>query len=150
MFPVWVQLPAMCRGELSAVIARLRSKCLWSGCKWYWGVKEMPSPLPFSPVIREWSWKKIQKEKRKKKECISLKIFLYHIKRGLPRFIHFCTRSPPIPPLQYSLFIFYSWLWITAFSADLVSSLCVLSKIIFKLKVNSYCQFIYFHHNFFV
>ena len=28
------RLPAMCRCELSAVIARLMSKCLWSGWKW--------------------------------------------------------------------------------------------------------------------
>ena len=33
-FPVRVRLLAMCRGELSAVIARLMSKCLWSGWKW--------------------------------------------------------------------------------------------------------------------
>ena len=32
--PVRARLPAMCRGELSAVIARLISKCLWSGWKW--------------------------------------------------------------------------------------------------------------------
>ena len=25
---------------------RLVSKCLWSEWKWYWGVKEMPSPFP--------------------------------------------------------------------------------------------------------
>ena len=24
----------------------------------------MPSPFPWSPVIREWSWKKTQKEKK--------------------------------------------------------------------------------------
>ena len=30
---------AMCRGELSAAIARLMSKCLWSGWKWQRGVK---------------------------------------------------------------------------------------------------------------
>ena len=33
-FPVRVRLLAMCRGELSAVIARLMSNCLWSGWKW--------------------------------------------------------------------------------------------------------------------
>ena len=66
----------------------------------------MASPLPCSPVIREWSWKKTQKEKRNQKEYISLKIFLFHIKRGLPHFIHFCTRSPPI--LLYSIvYIFF-------------------------------------------
>ena len=46
-------LPAMCRGELSAAIDRLMSKCLWSG----WNC--------LSPVIREWSWKKTQIEKKK-------------------------------------------------------------------------------------
>ena len=44
-FPVQVQLLAMCRGEPSAVIARLLSKCLSSGWKWYWGVKEISSPF---------------------------------------------------------------------------------------------------------
>ena len=51
-------------GELSAVIARLMSKCLWSGWKWHWGVKEMPSSPP--PAVlwfvnvcgRKPSWKK--------------------------------------------------------------------------------------------
>ena len=33
-FPVRVRLLAMCRGELSVVIARLLSKCLWSRWKW--------------------------------------------------------------------------------------------------------------------
>ena len=33
-FPVRVRLLAMCRGELSAVLARLMSKCLRSGWKW--------------------------------------------------------------------------------------------------------------------
>ena len=55
----------MCRGELSAVIARLMSKRLWSGWKWLWGVTEIPSPLPCSPVIREWLWKKAPIEKKK-------------------------------------------------------------------------------------
>ena len=52
------------RGELSAVIIRLMSKCLWSGWKWYWGVKEIPSPFSCSPVIRKCSWKKSQIEKK--------------------------------------------------------------------------------------
>ena len=32
--PVWVPLPAMCRGELPEVIIWLMVKCLWS--KWNW------------------------------------------------------------------------------------------------------------------
>ena len=40
------------------------SKCPWSGWKWCWGVKEMPSPFPCGPVIRECSWKKTQIEKK--------------------------------------------------------------------------------------
>ena len=58
MVPVWVWLLAMWRGELSAVIAQLMSKCLSSRCKFYWGVKEMPSLFLCSPVIRECAWKK--------------------------------------------------------------------------------------------
>ena len=54
----------MCRGELSAAIARLISKCRCSGWKWERGVNEMPSPFPWSPVIHECSWKKTQKEKK--------------------------------------------------------------------------------------
>ena len=34
------------------------SKCPQSRWKWEWQVKEMPSPFPCSPVIRESSWKK--------------------------------------------------------------------------------------------
>ena len=64
-FPVRVRLLPICRDELSVVITRLMSKCLWSGWKWLWGVKEMHFPFPCSPVIREWSWKKTQKEKTK-------------------------------------------------------------------------------------
>ena len=56
----------MCRGELPAAIAWLMSKCL-SCWKWQWGVKEMPSPFPCSPVIRECSWKKTQREKKRSK-----------------------------------------------------------------------------------
>ena len=47
----------MCRNELSAAIARLMSKYLWSGWKWWGGVKEIASPFP------ECSWKKTQIEK---------------------------------------------------------------------------------------
>ena len=55
----------MCRGELPTGTARLMPKCLWSGWKWYWGVKEIPSPFHCSPVIRRCSWKKTQIEKKK-------------------------------------------------------------------------------------
>ena len=51
----------MRRGELSAVIARLMSKYLQKR-----GVKEMP--FPCSPLIRECSRKKTQKEKKKEKK----------------------------------------------------------------------------------
>ena len=54
----------MCRGELSAVIAWLMSKCLWSEWKWYRGLKEIVSPFPCCPVNRECSWKKTQIEKK--------------------------------------------------------------------------------------
>ena len=53
----------MCWGDLSAVITQLMSKCLWSGWRWYCGVKEMPSPFPCSPLICEWLWKKTQTKK---------------------------------------------------------------------------------------
>ena len=51
----------MCRGELSAVIAQLMSKCVWSGWKWSRGIKEIASPFPCCPVNHECSWKKSQK-----------------------------------------------------------------------------------------
>ena len=54
----------MCRDELSGVVARPMSKRCWSRWKWWWGVNEMPSPFPCSPVIRECSWKKTQIEKK--------------------------------------------------------------------------------------
>ena len=54
----------MCRGELSAVIARLTSKCLGSGLKWWKGVKEISPPFPCCPVNREYLWKKTQIEKK--------------------------------------------------------------------------------------
>ena len=50
------------QGDLSVVFTRLISKSLWSGWKLQWGVKEMHSPFIYSPVIREWSWKKTQIE----------------------------------------------------------------------------------------
>ena len=55
----------MYRGEFSPVIAQLISKCLWSGWKWWWRVKEMPSPFLCSTAIRECSWKKTKIEKKK-------------------------------------------------------------------------------------
>ena len=72
MFPVPAWLLVMCRGELSAVIGRLMSKYLWSGWKWYWGNKEMPSPFPCSPVIRECSWKNTLIEKNGKKKVLAI------------------------------------------------------------------------------
>ena len=30
---------------VSSVVSRLLSKCLWSGWKWWWGAKEIPSPI---------------------------------------------------------------------------------------------------------
>ena len=47
-------------------------QCLWSGWKRYWGVKEMPSPLPYSPVIPECSWKKTQIEKENLNKLVRL------------------------------------------------------------------------------
>ena len=57
-FPVRVQALAMCRGEFSAVIPRLMSKCLWSGWKC--------SAFPCSPVICQCSRNKTHIEKNKK------------------------------------------------------------------------------------
>ena len=53
----------MRRSELPAAVAPLMSKCPWGSWKWQWGVKEMPSSFPCSPVIPECSWKKTQIEK---------------------------------------------------------------------------------------
>ena len=50
----------MCRGELSAVIDQLMSKCLWSRWKWLWRINGMLSHFPCSPVIRECLWNKTQ------------------------------------------------------------------------------------------
>ena len=52
------RLLPMCRGELFAVNAQLMSKCLWN--RWQWGVKEVLSSFPSSPVICEWLWKNTQ------------------------------------------------------------------------------------------
>ena len=81
-FLVWAWLLPMGKSELSAVIAPLMSKCLWSRWKWYWGVKEMPSPFPCSHVIHEWSRKKTHIEKKK-----ALKIYF----RMIWVRIHICS-----------------------------------------------------------
>ena len=59
-FAVWVRLLTICRGELSAVIDQLMSKCLWSRWKWLWRINGMLSHFPCSPVIRECLWNKTQ------------------------------------------------------------------------------------------
>ena len=40
------------------------SKCLWSGWKWYRGLREIASLFPYCPMNRECSWKKTQLEKK--------------------------------------------------------------------------------------
>ena len=55
----------MCRGDLSAVITRLMSTCLWSGWKWSSGLKVIASPFPCCPVNCECLWKKIQTGNKK-------------------------------------------------------------------------------------
>ena len=56
----------MCRGELSAVIALLMSKYCEAGGSGSEEWKKCPHPpFPCSPMIREWSWQKIQTEKKK-------------------------------------------------------------------------------------
>ena len=86
-FPVRVRLLAMWRGELSPVITQLMSNCLWSGWKWKWGVKGMPSRFPCSPVICECSWKETQ---IKKKRSLRLK----WLSRCCKDFIIFSLFSP--------------------------------------------------------
>ena len=101
-FSVRVQLLAMCIGELSAVIARLMSKRLWSGWKWQWGVKEMPSPFPCSLVIRERSWKKTQIEKK-----MYNILWSFNVRNPYPLRYLLLQHSPNIPhiyfPLKYLL-----------------------------------------------
>ena len=65
-FYVQFRLPAMCIGELSAVITQLMSKCLWSGWKCSKGYKEIASTFTCSPVNPEYLWKKRQIKKPKK------------------------------------------------------------------------------------
>ena len=52
-----------------AVISLVMSKCLWSGWKWYRGLKEIASPFPCCPVNRKCSKKKTKIEKKKKQTC---------------------------------------------------------------------------------
>ena len=56
----------MRRGELSAAITQIMSKCLWSGWKWQKGYKEIASPFNCCLVNHEYSWNKSQKQKPKK------------------------------------------------------------------------------------
>ena len=62
--PVRVRLLVICRGEPSAVIAWLISKCLWSVWKWWRGVIEITFLYPCCPVNRECLWKKTQTNKK--------------------------------------------------------------------------------------
>ena len=56
----------MCRGELSAVIARVMSTFLRSGWKWWWGVKEIPPPpLPLQSCD-SWMFVKENPDRKKK------------------------------------------------------------------------------------
>ena len=74
-FPVRFQLLAMCRSELSAVIAQLMSKCRHI---------EIAVPFPCCLVNRECSWKKIQIEK-KNVEQQYLEIIVYLLPLPTPR-----------------------------------------------------------------
>ena len=71
-FPVWVWLLAMYRGKLSAVIAPLMPKCLWSKWKWWRGLKKIVSPFPCCLVNRECLWKKTHIEKKIQKPALPL------------------------------------------------------------------------------
>ena len=64
----------MCRGELPAVTARLMSKCLWSGWKWYRGLKEIASLFPYCPVNHE-------NTDRKKNYVVALAFYIKIMKR---------------------------------------------------------------------
>ena len=66
-FLVRVRLLAICRSERFAGIAQLLSKCLWSRRNWYWGIKEMPSPLPLHSCD-SWILVKENQDTKKKKE----------------------------------------------------------------------------------
>ena len=89
-FSVRVWLLAMCRGELSPVIAWLISKCLWSGGSSSEELKKCPPPFPCSPVVHEWLWKKTQIEK-KRKSCegtLFLWLHIHYIHLGSVKFEH--------------------------------------------------------------
>ena len=68
----------MCRGELTALITQLMSKCRWGGWKWKRGVKEIPFPYPCCPVCRECSLKKIQIEKKSKVSDSNTRFFIWN------------------------------------------------------------------------
>ena len=70
-FPARFRLWTMRRGELSAAITQLMSKCLWSGWNWEKGYKETASHFTCCPVSREYSWKKSQIEKKKSELCFT-------------------------------------------------------------------------------
>ena len=69
MCQLYQRLPAMRTGELSAAIIQVMSKCLWSGCKWYKGYKEIA--FTYYPVNREYSWNKSRIVKKKSKLCFT-------------------------------------------------------------------------------
>ena len=58
----------MRRCELSAAITQLMSQCLWSGCKWKKGYKEIASPFNCYDVNRQYSRRESQIEKKKEKK----------------------------------------------------------------------------------
>ena len=69
----------MLKGELSAVIARLMSYCLWNGWNWKRGLNEIASPFPCCPVNREYLGKKTKVEKKQPRRtyliiCLSMEL----------------------------------------------------------------------------
>ena len=58
----------MRRGDFSAAITQLRPKKLWCRRKWLEGYKEIASLFTCCPANHEYSWKKNQIEKKKKKK----------------------------------------------------------------------------------
>ena len=57
----YVQSWALCSNRPANV-------CLWSGWKWYWGVNEIPSPLPLHSCD---SWMFLKENSHRKKNCFS-------------------------------------------------------------------------------
>ena len=97
-FYVQFRLPAMCIGELSAVITQLMSKCLWSGWMCSKGYKEIASTLTCSPVNPEYLWKKRQIKKTKKN-----KLFFTTCKNRLSVYVdekHLESFKMEVPILQ--------------------------------------------------